>query len=702
MDNRRFITFLVFFFAFSYIYTGFILPKLFPPPPPVPVAESADKPDDAGTGEALAEAADGGSADASAVPEKPVEIPAHPEKSVSLGSLDPASGYFLKVDLTSAGAAVKSVQLTDPKFRDLNNRDQQVTVVGTNVTPDRTFSTAVKQIDVQLKATKQSLETIPWELVSANESEATFSFEAPDHTLKVSKTYRLHRIPGSADELKAAFLKDPAGYTIEVDLTVSNLSGAPLDVDYELQGPVGLILENEEHTRKFEDIKIEFLDDDSSVTLGGKALQKLYTEHLSVAEASGSPLTEAEVRDRLKQSDAWTGAFRYAAVDVQFFAALIATIDDRPEETRLTSKWIDRIYPVMVQLDSVDANLSDISFRMASAPLKLGTADGDSAVTHCFAFFVGPKRGELLDPPPLQAHQVLDYGSWFGFIARFMHWLLDTFHSWGMPYVLAIITLTALVRGCMFPISRKQAIMAAKQKALAPKINELKLKYGDDKEKLARAQMELWRKHGINPLGGCLPALIQLPVFIALYTCLNTAVDLRLSSFLWIDNLAAPDALARMPRLPLLGSDFNLLPCISVALFLVQQKLFMPPPQDEQAEMTAKMMNFMTIFMGVMFWHVPAGLCIYFIASSLWSIVERKMLASDKMSVESMVVVKETDGKSGAAAPRTGFFGKLMTAMEEAQRQAEDARKHAEKSNEKYDSKGGGNSKNGKNKKKGR
>lgn len=624
MDNRRFVSFLVFFFGFMFLYNGFIQPMLFPPPPP----RVADAPLGIGGGDSgelnarddtaeAGDADDDGDADGESGEEKVVvdDTPAvHPNRQVTLGSLDPASGYFVVAHLTSIGAAIDSVQLTDPKFKELKDRDEQLTVVGNNSTEDKTFTTAVAEIDQQLRKHDLSLETISWEIEEADVDHAVFSFESPDHALKVTKTYSVKRIDGSPEELHEAFLDTPAGFTIQMEITVSNLSKKSRSVKYELQGPVGIVLENDEHTRKYRDIKIEFDDEDDPVTLGGKAIDKLYTTHLTDGQARGETMTEAQVREMLKQKDAWTGAFRYAGVDVQFFAALVAPLDDRPQEERMANKLIERTYPVMIQQNRADIAKSDFSFRMQSTLLTLapaGAGAGDS-VTHKFAFFVGPKRAELLDP--LKAKQVLDYG-WFGLVARGLHWILDKFYRMGMPYAFAIICLTVLVRGCMFPISKKQAIMASKQKALAPKIAELKEKHGEDKEKFARAQMELWSKHGVNPLGGCLPALVQMPVFIGMWTCLNSAIDLRLSRFLWIDNLAAPDALASMPRLPFLGADFSLLPCISVVLFLLQQKMFMPPPTDEQTAMTQKMMNFMAIFMGVMFWHVPAGLCVYFILS---------------------------------------------------------------------------------------
>lgn len=679
MDHRRFITFLVCFFAFTFIYQTVIIPKFFPNlarPAEVAEQEPGESEDTPLTLAGNPEADE--SADPDAIAGEP-EI--HPSDNVTLGSLDSDSGYFLEVELTSKGAAIESVRLSDPKFTELDDSSQQVKVLGNSLSSDQTFSTAISTIDQQLARYNQTLESVDWKITSSDVEQVTFEYTAPDKTMQVRKIFTISKADLSTQTKTEALRNDSKAFTIDLELIVTNLSGKSLEFDYELQGPVGIVLENVAHTRKYRDIKLEFLgEDDSDVTLTASALGKLYKNNLG--------RTEEDTRENLKQKDSWTSAFRYAGVDVQFFAALVAPLDGRTEQERLTKKWIDRSYPVFTDENLEDVNQSDISFRMQSTVQTLQPSGQADKVTHKYGLFVGPKRSTLLDPEPLKADAVLDYGSWFGFIARIMHSLLDTLYGIGLPYVLAIIGLTVLVRGCMFPISRKQAISAARMKELQPKIKELKDKYGDDKEKFAKAQMELWRKNNINPLSGCLPVFIQLPVFIALYSCLNTAVDLRLAKFLWIDNLAAPDSLFQLPMtLPFLGSDFNLLPCITVVLFLIQQKLFMPPPADEQAEMQQKMMNFMTVAMGFMFWHVPAGLCIYFIASSAWGIAERKLLGSKAIAITPNVVditdaspaVKKVGNKATPASDEPekpkGLLGKWMALAEEAQKQAEQKNK---------------------------
>ena len=175
-------------------------------------------------------------------------------------------------------------------------------------------------------------------------------------------------------------------------------------------------------------------------------------------------------------------------------------------------------------------------------------------------------------------------------------------------------------------------------------MDRIKEKYKGDQQKQAQAMQELYRKHNVNPLGGCLPMLIQLPIFIGLYRGLAVDVELRQAPLFsenirWCSNLAAPDMLydwsGFMPRLVIAATIFgwpylNVLPLVTIGLFLLQQKMFMPQPTNEQAAMQQKIMKYMMVFMGFMFYKVPSGLCLYFIASSLWGIAERKLIPPPK------------------------------------------------------------------------
>ena len=197
-----------------------------------------------------------------------------------------------------------------------------------------------------------------------------------------------------------------------------------------------------------------------------------------------------------------------------------------------------------------------------------------------------------------------------------------------------------------------------------------------DKTEFQQKKMKLMMANGVNPmsqLGGCLLMFAQMPIFMGLYYCLMENVFFRLESFLWIPNLSAPDMLKwwteKIPFISepssigstfYLGPYFNLLPIIAVSFMFVQQKLFTPPPTDEQQRMQQSMFKYMMIFMGFIFYKVAAGLCIYFITSSLWGLAERKLLPKPKPVTEVPVGKggKGPKGKDRAPESEKGWLGK--------------------------------------------
>jgi YidC/Oxa1 family membrane protein insertase len=195
----------------------------------------------------------------------------------------------------------------------------------------------------------------------------------------------------------------------------------------------------------------------------------------------------------------------------------------------------------------------------------------------------------------------------------------------------------------MIPFSLKQAKSAAMMQQLAPEMQKIRDKYKEDMEGQSKALRELYAKHNFNPFGGCLLVFFQLPIFVGLYRCLSVDIDLRDAPLIpgidWASNLAGPDKLfywkdflwsALSDETGWLGPYFNVFPIITMVLFIIQQKMFTPPATDEQTKMQQTMMTYMTIWMGFLFYKVPAGLCIYFITSSLWGICERKLLPKPK------------------------------------------------------------------------
>jgi YidC/Oxa1 family membrane protein insertase len=316
---------------------------------------------------------------------------------------------------------------------------------------------------------------------------------------------------------------------------------------------------------------------------------------------------------------------------------------------------------------------ANVTCRLIS---KVSVLNPGEALTESYQIFTGPKRPELLagyytaNSPKYSLAELIYYG-WFGPVARGMLGILHLFYGWVGNYGVAIIMLTVLVRTCIFPISRKQAQSMAKMQELKPELDKIKEKYGKDPQKQSQAMQELYRKYNINPLSGCLPMFIQLPVFVGLYRALAIDVELRQAPLFsdairWCSNLAAPDMFWNwsgiMPNFVNsgdgmlgLGPYLNILPLIVIGLWILQQNLFMPEPTNEQAAMQQKIMKYMMIFMGIMFYKVPAGLCIYFIVSTLWGIGERKLIPPPTANL-----VPVSDGKSArvSGGSRNGAAGR--------------------------------------------
>jgi len=213
-----------------------------------------------------------------------------------------------------------------------------------------------------------------------------------------------------------------------------------------------------------------------------------------------------------------------------------------------------------------------------------------------------------------------DYGT-LSFIAEPFHWLLVQLHSFVGNWGVAIILLVLLIKLAMFKLTEAQFRSMAKMRKLAPRMEALKERYGDDRQKLSQAQMELYQKEKINPLGGCLPMLIQIPVFFALYYVLLESVELRQAPFFgWIQNLSAPD-------------PYFILPILNAAI--MGASTWLTPQSPGMDPMQARMMKVMPLMFAVLFLFFPAGLVLYYTVNGGLSllqqwIINRRMELADK------------------------------------------------------------------------
>jgi YidC/Oxa1 family membrane protein insertase len=231
-------------------------------------------------------------------------------------------------------------------------------------------------------------------------------------------------------------------------------------------------------------------------------------------------------------------------------------------------------------------------------------APGQTAVEGA-QLYAGPTESTLDKIAPGLGLTV-DYG-WLTIIATPLFWVMSLFHSWMHNWGIAIIFLTILIKLIFFPLSAASYRSMAKMRLVAPKLEKIKQQYADDREQLNRAMMELYKTEKINPLGGCLPVVIQIPVFIALYWSILSSVEMRYAPFFgWITNLSAPDPYYILPTL------------MGISMF-VQMKLNPKPPDPMQA----KVMQIMPIAFSAMFFFFPAGLVLYSLVNNVLSIAQQ-------------------------------------------------------------------------------
>lgn len=469
------------------------------------------------------------------------------------------------------------------------------------------------------------LEMGNWQLIAHDQKSATFSI-TPVPNLTITKRYSLPPVP--SDKLDDANFK---AYHLLLDVEFQNTAAEPQSLSYQLDGPTGMPMEGWWFAHKIS----------RSSWTGGAGLRDI------VVRFAGNPVTQLDCRRIVAGDYGPMGqgqALAYVGVDGQYFSAVVV-----PVRKALDDAWFDTVEAIVVgpKPDDRFATFANTTCRMTRLPIDL-PAGGTHAES--YEVFVGPKRPDLLaqyqaaNDPNYSLSDIVYYGlALFAVVARTMLVILHFFYGIVGNYGIAIVMLTVLVRGAMFPLSYKQTKSMARMQALKPEMDRINELYKNDMQKKSQATQELYRKHQINPLGGCLPVFLQLPIFMGLYRALMVDVELRQSplfseSIRWCSDLAAPDMLwnwsSVMPMFiqNLLGPYLNILPLVTVGLFLVTQKMSMPAPTNEQAAMQQKMMKYMTIFMGFMFYKVASGLCLYFIASSLWGIAERKLLPKNQLA----------------------------------------------------------------------
>lgn len=246
-----------------------------------------------------------------------------------------------------------------------------------------------------------------------------------------------------------------------------------------------------------------------------------------------------------------------------------------------------------------------VGFKAPAITIDAGQVGKTSAI-----FYVGPKDQYVLDEIAPNLGLTIDYG-FLWMISKPLFWLLLSIQSVVINWGVAIIIITLIVKGVMYPLTKAQYTSMAKMRDLAPKMAQLKERFGDDRQKMSQATMEMYRKEKVNPAGGCLPLLLQMPIFLALYWVLLESVELRHAPFVfWIQDLSAMD-------------PYFVLPILMGISMYVMQKM---QPMTIQDPMQQKIMQYMPVVFSIFMAWFSSGLVLYWFISNVVSIIQMKII----------------------------------------------------------------------------
>ncbi|NDA10298.1 MAG: membrane protein insertase YidC, partial [Verrucomicrobia bacterium] len=383
-------------------------------------------------------------------------------------------------------------------------------------------------------------------------------------------------------------------YLLTVDQQVENKGGAPFALPaYALAGGVGSPI----HLRQYEQ---------PYVGTGWFTTDLSYTTHKLPEFLPSHFLFLFPQQGKEKVASRDDRQIRWIAAKSQFFA-MVLTVKGDPATGAEARK---------VELSGETMADSPSKVLAVETWLKMPGIDlpPSGQVTRSFTLYAGPKEDWRLRGLPEHEDYVMEFG-WMGWVSRPLLSVMNWIHKWVGNYGWTIVILTILIKAVLWIPQAKANQSMKKMQVLSPKLKELQEKYKEDPTKLNTEMMKLYKDYGVNPLGGCLPLLIQMPVFLGFYYMLLSSVELRGESFLWIRDLSRPDTVFVIPGL---GLPINPMPLIMTA-FMVWSMHITPQPQGVDNP-GAKMMKFMPILMLVFCYNFSAALSLYWTVQNILSI----------------------------------------------------------------------------------
>ncbi|MDD5633831.1 MAG: membrane protein insertase YidC [Candidatus Omnitrophica bacterium] len=443
---------------------------------------------------------------------------------------------------------------------------------------------------VVLKTTPQNSKTVIYETLydEKNPEKRIFAMSDNQHSNLSTRQFVLSqgsdyleytvKEPGKI-EIQKKYSIDRTQDVVNTTISVKNLSKETKEYYYQVIGPSSLAISNEVDARNF--LQMD--------TLVGTEIWKIRATKGKIKQKAGDI--------------AWIGIKnKYYTIACKPFGCV--------EE---------------VFVGEQDNNL------VSSLKRRTETLYPEKEINDKYLFHSGILNQKQLAKIGYSLQDLVDYG-FFGGISKLLLSILAVFHKVTNNWGLAIILLTLVMNIILFPLTMKSLTSMHQMKKVQPHINKLRDLHKDDPQRLNKEMLELYKQYNINPIGGCLPMLLQMPVFIALYQGLIRSVELKGAQFLWIKDLSRPEHVPIPFTLPLLGNSINILPIVMIIVMVIQQKVSqfgsptdMSPEQRNQQRM---MTVVMPVVFGFIFYGMPSGLVLYWLTNTILMVGEQKLIGS--------------------------------------------------------------------------
>ncbi|HEX8521504.1 MAG TPA: membrane protein insertase YidC [Tepidisphaeraceae bacterium] len=608
--------------------------------------------------------------------------PVAPTTAPSVVSIGQDPKFITQLNVTTRGGAIDSVILKS--FKNSEGKGQYQFQGPYDRDNAATYSMALRTVIIN--GTPVDVSGAVWRVTEQRDDAVALALElsaagADKPVLRIVRNYSV--VPATSPS---------KGYDQNFSQTVQNLTPQPMTVKLVYNGPTTPPREIERGL----DLQV----------LGGYNDDNYVSAVAHPVESFDAKTTTMDMTTSGKLPLLWVG------VESIYFESIVRPLP--LDEKNPSPKHIQKVTAEAVN-PAAEPHERQVRLMFETEPVSLAP---NALVDHRANIFFGPKQRSLLNDTyyasfPRMYNEALVVASgacaWCTStkLINVLVGVLGFFHIIFRDWGLSIIALVLLVRALLHPITKRSQISMMKMGKMGPEVERLKKKHGDNKDELNKAMMQLYKEQGFTPVLGCLPMFLQMPIWIALWSALQSTFELRQAPFLygmtWIHDLAKPDQLIKFSQpIPLLVFGWhlyaiNLLPLLMIVVTWMNQKYMpQPPATTPEAEQQQKMMKWMTLVFPLMFYSMPSGLNLYYVTSMGLGIIESKIIRDhikqrEEEEKEGRVIVdaprsmkkrRDDEGGSGAVrrkpvpdAPKSGL-GKWLA---DIQSKAEDLRKQAEK-----------------------